>query len=171
MNTKSCLISVMLLACGVWAVGVAHANPNSPEEMYRIASDNAGRSPLPQDGELFPTPLSLTAPEPIEVQFAEEDEIIAWDQAHAYLNGEAITVEGTIVDTYQVRDVVCRLNFDKQWQGKFYIAVFKSAYAGLPEPAAEYYRGKRLRVHGEVTMHRNQPNIEVRDLAQIHIVE
>lgn len=162
-------VAVLLL----WGAMPASAtNPNNPESVYYWATENAGRSPLPQPGESFPRPLSIAHPEPVKVAVAPPaGEAVAWTEAHKYVGAGPITVEGTIVNTYQIRDVLCRLNFDTNWRGKFYIAVFNEVHAQLPEPAAKYYMGKTIRVTGLVTTHRDQPNIEVKDISQIEVVD
>jgi hypothetical protein len=135
---------------------------------------DAGRSPLPQPGESIQRPIAFKrlAPEtPRSAPPVPASGIVPWSQAARYADAGPITVEGVIVDTYQIRDVACRLNFDKNWRDKFYLAVFKSAYEGLRVPPAEYYKGKKVRATGLVTLHKNQPTLEVRDLSQLVVVD
>lgn len=138
----------------------------------------AGRSPLPMPGEGVAPPMpagrlidqaeyeweppeSSTLPAP--------DGPVAWTEAHKYL-GQTITVKGTIVDANNIGQI-CFLNYDPDWQDKFYIALFKEAFDLLPDPPEQHYLNKTLLVTGKVTLHRDRPQIEVHDVSQIEVVE
>ena len=133
----------------------------------------AGRSPIPQPGESFDKPIPakrLADPAGDRERVKAPDGPVSWGAAHNYV-GQRITVEGTIVDTYNHRGEVCFLNFSKEWRGKFYIPVFDEVFDELPEPPETFFLGKTIRVTGKVTLHRDRPNIEVQDLRQIKIVK
>lgn len=128
----------------------------------------AGRSPLGGRGESNPqTALRLG-----EVAIAEPTPLtpaIAWDQAHEYL-GEHITVEGRVVHTHRSKSRVVFLNFDADWAGKFYVPVFRSAYATMPIAAETFFLNQTVRVTGEVALFKGTPNIAVSDLSQLQVV-
>lgn len=133
----------------------------------------AGRSPIPLAGETFAEPLPfkrLVDESGDKVKIKVPDGPVTWGAAHNYV-GQRITVEGKIVDTYNHNGTVCFLNFHENWQGKFYIPVFKAVFADLPEPPETYFLNKTIRVTGKVTQHRNRPNIEVQNIDMIEIID
>ena len=137
-----------------------------------------GINPLPKHGEGVATPIPaerLITQDGYEAEPAElstlpaPNDSVAWTEAQNYL-GQTITVKGTIVATNNIGQI-CFLNYDPDWQDKFYIAMFKEAFELLPDPPEEHYLNKTLLVTGKVTLHRDRPQIEVRDLSQIEVVE
>lgn len=135
----------------------------------------AGRSPIPQPGETFDKPIPaerLVAERRTGRPAAPEapGEVVPWDEAHGYV-GKRITVEGKILSTRNLRGQLCFLNFTPRWQGGFYVPVFNDVFGELPEPPETYFKDKTIRVTGEVTVYRNNPNIEVRSIDQIQVVE
>lgn len=137
-----------------------------------------GTSPLPRHGEAEAPPISPTrliddeafnAAPPRISTLPAPDEPVPWGDAPKYL-GQVITVEGTIVNTNNIGNI-CFLNYHADWQGKFYIAMFKEAFELLPDPPETHYLDKTLLVTGKVTMHRDRPQIEVHDVSQIEVVE
>ena len=147
--------------------------PAPPPGLYLAA---AGRSPYPQPGESIDEPIRLARlDEPQHrppLAAPPEGSVIPWDQAARYV-GHTITVEGTIVATKRFKDV-CLLNFDTDWQGKFYLAVYRDAFENLPEQPEIHFLDKTVRVTGEVEFHRgdrDRPQIEVHDASRVTIVE
>jgi hypothetical protein len=137
-----------------------------------------GVSPLPKHGEGVAAPITAErlaseeayeAKPPEDSTLPEPGEPVAWTDAHKY-QGQTITVKGTIVDTNNIGQI-CFLNYDPDWQGKFYVAMFKEAFELLPDPPEEHYLNRTLLVTGKVTLHRDRPQIEVRDVSQIEVVE
>ncbi len=137
-----------------------------------------GASPMPRHGEAEAPPIPPTTliddavfdAEPLQAStLPEPDGAVPWDEAHNYLE-RVITVKGTIVDANNIGDI-CFLNYDTDWQGKFYIAMFKEAFELLPDPPQEHYLNKTLLITGKVTLHRDRPQIEVNDVSQIEVVE
>jgi len=128
-----------------------------------------GRSPIPQGNETFHTliPYKRLQPE-VVVEAPPAGVPVPWASAHRYV-GQEITVQGKIVDTHAL-DSITFLNFDKNWQGKFYVVVFKSAHDPSFQPDVEYLN-KTLRVTGVVKLHRERPQIQVEKLGQIEVVE
>lgn len=137
-----------------------------------------GASPLPKHGEpeappIQPTLLideeALNALPPQPSTLPAPDGPVPWNEAHKYLD-RVITVEGTIVETNNIGNI-CFLNYDTNWQDKFYIAMFEEAFDLLPDPPETHYLNKTLLVTGKVTLHRDRPQIEVNDVSQIEVVE
>lgn len=151
------------------------------EEVIQPASPDAstdGASPLPKHGEGIAEPIpperlisdeEYNAEPPQDSTLPAPDGPVAWTEAHKYL-GQTITVKGTIVDTNNIGEI-CFLNYDPDWQDKFYIAIFKEAFELLPDPPEAHYLNRTLLVTGKVSLHRDRPQIEVRDVSQIEAVE
>ena len=137
---------------------------------YMVA---AGRSPIPNEGETFTEPIKaqrLADDSGEKVERERPDGPVGWGAAHNYV-GMRITVEGTIVNTYNHKGNICFLNFHEDWRGKFYLPVFKEVFADLPEAPEKYFLNKTIRVTGKVKLHQNRPNIEIKSIKQIEIVE
>ncbi len=167
--------TVALVAMGGVDLSLASADDEADVVLDRgqpyIAA--AGRSPIPLEGERITEPLPykrLVDEGGDKVKADRPDGPVAWGAAHNYI-GQRITVEGKIVNTYNHRGQICFLNFSENWQGKFYIPVFDEVFADLPEPPETYFMNKTIQVTGKVTQHQNRPNIEVRDIKQIKIID
>lgn len=159
------------------------AETEKPTQQPPVASAQpyitpGGTSPLPKHGEpqappIPPTRLiddaALNAAPPQASTLPAPEEPVPWNEAHKYLD-QVITVEGTIVETNNIGNI-CFLNYDTDWQDKFYIAMFKEAFDLLPDPPETHYLNKTLLVTGKVTLHRDRPQIEVNDVSQIEVVE
>lgn len=151
--------------------------PTTAEQGQSYVSPGGG-SPLPKHGEADAKPIAATeliddagfnAEPPQASTLPEPDGPVPWDEADKYLE-RVITVKGTIVDTHNIGNI-CFLNYDPDRQDKFYIAMFKEAFELLPDPPEEHYLNKTLLVTGKVTLHKDRPQIEVRDASQIEVVE
>jgi len=94
--------------------------------------------------------------------------IIPWEEAHRH-PGEEIVVEGTIVRTHRAEKVMY-LNFHANWKRYLTLVIFVKdlpLFPGNPETA---YKGKKVRVRGEVQLYKDRPEMVVRDPANIRIV-
>lgn len=154
---------------------------------------DAGRSPIPQPGETFEQPLpapllfrlSPIAPDRLPsrhpdsgVGGAEADvdtarvaprPVVPWDEARDYV-GQTIVAEGEIVDTNRIGKLTF-LNFHVDWRDRFYLVVFRDAYAGVPGgKPEEHYLHKTIRVTGRVDLHKGRPQLKVYDADQIEVV-
>lgn len=155
---------------------------------------DAGRSPIPQPGEVFTQPLpapllirlSPIAPDRLtgrhrdsgpggveaDIETAPDAPrpIVPWNEAKAYV-GDTIIVEGEIVDATNIGNLTF-LNFHKDWRDKFYVVVFKQAYPGVPggDPA-KHYLDQTIRVTGRVDLHKGRPQIKVYDADQIKVMD
>lgn len=157
------------------AAGGLSANGTQPPVLVAAAQPYippAGRSAIPKEGEAItqPLPAIRLVPE-AQSEPPAEGAIIPWEEAAQFLGHEA-TVEGTIVDTFLLQSGnICFLNFKKNDRQQFYLAVFKSAFEGLPESPDVYYLNKTIRVTGPITVHKQRPQIEVHAASQISVVE
>lgn len=148
--------------------------PPAPPAPVAAAPDDpvvtpAGRSPIPAEGENItqPAPAERLVDEPTE---PAPEGVIDWTEAKNHV-GQEITARGTIVNTNNIGDLTF-LNFDTDWQDKFYIVIFREAYADTPDSNPELaYLNKTIEVTGEVSTHKGRPQIQVRDASQIKVVE
>lgn len=133
------------------------------------AETPGGRSPIPGEGE------DVTEPIPAERLVQEPTEprptgVIDWTEAKNHV-GQEITARGTVVSTNNIGDLTF-LNFDTDWQDKFYIVIFREAYDDTPGGNPELaYLNHTIEVTGEVSTHRGRPQIQVRDASQIKVVD
>lgn len=135
----------------------------------------AGRSAFPEVGESIDRPMPAIRLSD-ESQFYEPidpasiPDVVPWEQAKRYV-GYEITVAGTIVDTGQSRDgKVHFLNFHHDWRSKFYMVIFDDLAKTLDQSVDETFRGKTLRVTGEVDTHRGRPQIKILSMDQVIFV-
>ena len=95
--------------------------------------------------------------------------IVRWEDAHRH-QGEEIVVEGTIVRTHRTEKVI-HLNFHANWKRYLTLVIFVKdlpLFPGNPETA---YKGKKVRVRGEVTLYKDRPEMVVRSPGDIKIVQ
>ena len=94
--------------------------------------------------------------------------VVPWQEAGRYV-GQTITVEGRVVRTKDIGSITF-LNFSKK-RGDFVVIVRAEDYGNFPSPPAELYKGKKVWVTGEVTMHKGTPQIVVHGPEQIEVFE
>lgn len=94
--------------------------------------------------------------------------VIAWDEAVAY-EGQYVTVEGTVVDTYK-SDKVIFLNFSPN-RDEFKAVIFASAWERWPQRPDELYYGQTLRITGQVKLYEGTPEIIVDGPEQVEVVD
>lgn len=167
------LFILTVLAVGIFMQpAVANPNPNDLAYRYEQLSKHAGRSPLPQPREVFPAALPFERTVELTPDVPKSG-VVAWREAPKYLGGDAITVEGIIVDTYQTSGPVTRLQFARfrDEPDAFYIALFEEAWkgTGIKDPA-KHFAGKSIRVTGPVSEFRGNPNIEVKTINAIQLI-
>jgi len=83
--------------------------------------------------------------------------------------GQEVTVEGTVVNTYDTGKVTF-LDFTKK-RGGFTAVIFAGAYGRFPAPPAEYYANRRVRVRGRVQLYQGAAEIIVRGPDQIVVLD
>lgn len=158
---------------------IESAAPNTGDEINTAAINAihkiARRSAFPNQGEAITQPIAAKRLSE-ESQFLEPidegniPDIVPWTEAKRYL-GYVITVEGKIVEVGQSRNgKVSFLNFHQDWRGKFYMVVFDDLAKTLDASVEEVFRGKTLRVTGEVENHRGWPQIKILSMDQVEIV-
>jgi hypothetical protein len=168
------ILTTLAMLAMVWPAGMAEARPNPNDLAYRYEqlSKHAGRSPLAQPREVFAQALPFERQTEMTPDVPQSG-VVAWRDAPKYLGGDAITVEGRIVDTYQTSGPVTRLQFARYRDDPeaFYIALFEEAWkgTGIRDPE-RHFAGKTLRVTGPVTDFRGVPNIEVKDADAIQLI-
>ncbi|MFB0535794.1 MAG: OB-fold nucleic acid binding domain-containing protein [Anaerolineae bacterium] len=95
--------------------------------------------------------------------------VVSWQDAAQYY-GQIVTVEGTVVGTYNSGKVVF-LNFDKDYENTFKVVIFPDDWPKFPEPPEELFLGKKVRVKGLVKEYQGAPEIIVEEPEQIEVVE
>jgi hypothetical protein len=94
--------------------------------------------------------------------------IIPWEDAHRH-QGEEIVVEGTIVRTHRAKNMMY-LNFHANWKRYLTLVIFVKdlpLFPGNPETA---YKGKKVRVRGEVKLYKDRLEMVVRSPGDITVV-
>jgi endonuclease YncB( thermonuclease family) len=94
--------------------------------------------------------------------------VVPWEEAHRH-QGEEIVVEGTIVRTHRAENVMY-LNFHPNWKRYLTLVIFVKdlpLFPGNPETA---YKGKKVRVRGEVKLYKDRPEMVVRSPEDITVV-
>jgi DNA/RNA endonuclease YhcR with UshA esterase domain len=94
---------------------------------------------------------------------------IAWQDAAAYA-GQHITVQGTVINTYNSGKVVF-LNFHQDYQNSFKVAIFADAWPLFDTPPETLFLNKTVQVSGPVKIYQNAPEIIVDHPSQIELVE
>lgn len=124
----------------------------SPDQIEVIGQANPAAAPAAN-----PSPRSgPTAPAATEA--------IAWEDAALY-EGQQVTVEGTVVDTYKSSKVIF-LNFSPNREA-FKVVIFAGDWGLWPEPPDVLYRGKTLQVTGEIQLYKGAPEIIVNRPEQV----
>lgn len=91
-------------------------------------------------------------------------EVISWEDAALY-EGQQVTIEGTVVDTYKSAKVIF-LNFSPNREA-FKLVIFAGDWKLWPELPDLLYRGKTLHVTGEVELYKGAPEIIVNRPEQV----
>jgi hypothetical protein len=131
----------------------------------------AGRSPLPQPGERFTTPLParrIGDPAARAVPTLPAGTIIDWTEAQGHV-GHHVVVQGKVVSVRRSGEVYF-VNFHKDWRGKFYLVIFSDALPGFDQPPDKLLPGKTIQAVGEIKTHRSTPQIQVHDAKQIKVM-
>lgn len=95
--------------------------------------------------------------------------IISWKDAHKYY-GYIVTVEGKVVTTYN-SGKACFLNFHPDYKKYFTAVIFRSDFNKFPDYPHDYYLNKRVHVTGEIKEYQGKPEIILKDLSQIKIID
>ena len=94
--------------------------------------------------------------------------VIPWEDAQRH-QGEEIVVEGTIVRTYRAEKVLY-LNFHANWKRYLTLVILVKNLPLFPADPEKTYKGKKVRVRGEVTLYKDRPEMVVRSPGDITVV-
>ncbi len=94
--------------------------------------------------------------------------VIPWEEAHRH-QGEGIVVEGTIVRTHRAEKVIY-LNFHPNWKRYLTVVIHVKDLPLFPADPEKTYKGKKVRVRGEVKLYKDRPEMVVRDPENISVV-
>ena len=94
--------------------------------------------------------------------------MVPWEEAHRH-QGEEIVVEGKIVRTHRAEKVIY-LNFHPNWKRYLTLVIFVKDLPLFPVDPETAYKGKKVRVRGEVKLYKDRPEMVVRDPENIKIV-
>jgi len=100
---------------------------------------------------------------------AIEGTVIPWEEAHRH-QGEEIVVEGTIVRIHRAENVMY-LNFHANWKRYLTIVILVKDLPLFPADPEKAYRGKKVRVRGEVKIYKDRPEMVVREPENIKVVQ
>jgi len=93
---------------------------------------------------------------------------VPWEEAHRHA-GQEIAVEGTIVRTHRSAKVLY-LNFHPNWKRYLSLVILASDLHRFPRDPEEAYKGKKVRVRGEVNLYKGRPEMVVRSPEDIAVV-
>jgi len=138
----------------------------SDAEFASKARDRGFRPVDPsQAGTAGSGPQGQRAPQPAP---AIREPVIPWEEAHRH-EGEEIVVEGTIVRTHRAEKVMY-LNFHANWKRYLTLVILVKDLPLFPADPEKTYKGKKVRVRGEVKLYKDRPEMVVRDPGNIKIV-
>jgi micrococcal nuclease len=139
---------------------------NSDRE-FENAARKGGFLPLSADGRHADSAPAAPSPPPAAGPLSEEP--VSWEEAHRIL-GREVVVEGTLVRTHRAEKVLY-LNFHPNWKKYVTVVILVRDLALFPKDAEKHYKGKTVRVRGEVTLYKGRPEIVVRSPEAITIVK
>ncbi|MFA6149333.1 MAG: thermonuclease family protein [bacterium] len=94
--------------------------------------------------------------------------VVPWEDAPRH-EGEEIVVEGTIVRTHRTAKTVY-LNFHPNWKRYLTVVIFAKDLPRFPGNPEKAYKGKKVRVRGEVKRYKDRPEMIVRSPGDITVV-
>jgi hypothetical protein len=95
--------------------------------------------------------------------------VIPWEEAHRH-QGEEIVVEGTIVRTHRAEKVIY-LNFHPNWKRYLTLVIFVKDLPLFPGNPGTDYKGKKVRVRGEVKLYKDRLEMVVRSPGDIKVMQ
>jgi micrococcal nuclease len=95
--------------------------------------------------------------------------VVSWEEAHRHI-GREVVVEGTLVRTHRAKKILY-LNFHPNWKKYVTVVILGRDLARFPRDAERFYRGKTVRVRGEVTLYKGRPEIVVRSPEAITVLK
>lgn len=140
-----------------------------PPTATPTATPTSRTVPTPTPVPSPPTPTPTITPTPAVLASEEEPLLIPWQEAAQHI-GQQVTVEGTIVRTYKSRKATVFLNFDPDYRHTLSLVIFPDDASKFPGPPEEIYRGRTVRVTGEIKEYKGAPEIIVRTPEQLEII-
>ncbi len=134
----------------------------SDAEFARKAGDRGYRPVDPAKD--LPAPAARAAGIPA----ARDGIAVPWEEAHRHV-GEEIVVEGTIVRSHRAAKALY-LNFHPNWKRYLTIVIFAADLPRFPEDPEKAYKGKKVRVRGEVTLYKDRPEMNLRNPSDMTVV-
>lgn len=162
----------VVVCLAAFAVSCTHFTDPGTNAEHPIAK----RSAFPQPGETVDPPIAaqrLSDADPFApaIDPADIPAVVPWDRAGRYV-GYDITVEGGVVSVGRSGDGgVYFLNFHEDYRGKFYMVIMDDLAKTLDEPVEQLFEGKTIRVKGEVQTYRGRPQIEIRSMDQVELID
>jgi cardiolipin synthase A/B len=106
---------------------------------------------------LIVTPTATPTPAPL----------ISWQEAAAY-EGQQVTVEGLVVDSYKSNSVIF-LNFSSD-RSQFKAVIFQRDWGKWPQSPEKLLLGQTVRISGPVKLYQGTPEIIINDPAQVQVI-
>ncbi len=166
MRFISLLVALLLLTATAVACQPT-ATPNPTAALNPTYTPQPTYTPYPT---YTPPPtvksVSATDREQLIWPIGPRDDIIPYEDAAAFM-GETVTVEGTIIDTYNAGSATF-LNFSSS-RTDFKAVIFADDRASFPSPPETLFYGKLVRVTGMIEEYQGGPEIIIKSPAQIEV--
>jgi len=134
---------------------------------FEKAARQAGFLPLSAEGPRAVAGSAAASPPPPARPLPPG--VVPWEEAHRHV-GRKVEVEGTLVRTHRAKKVLY-LNFHPNWKKYVTIVIFGRDLGRFPRDAEKFYRGKTVRVRGEIILYKGRPEIVVRSPEAITILK
>jgi micrococcal nuclease len=135
---------------------------------FEKAARAAGFLPMAAEAPRRHAGADAAAPPP--VTGAPSSGIVPWEEAHRHTGLEVVT-EGVLVRTHRTKNVLY-LNFHPNWKKYVTVVIRSGDMARFPGGDPEkFYKGRTVRVRGEVTDYNGRPEIVVRSPEAITILK
>lgn len=120
-------------------------------------------------------PVTLTISPPLQVEIIDALDTAVLLQIGYTYHEKAVTVEGIIVDTYYVSGQPTFLDFHDPHETYFKALIWEDNrdefIRAFPPNPETYFKNKKVRIKGTITVYKGAPEIILNDPSQIWIVE
>lgn len=104
-------------------------------------------------------------------QLTNGEDVISYLDAAKYVGQEKI-VEGNIVRTFKYnKGNIIFLNFHDPYEGYFTAIIWNEDWDKFPVSPESYYKGKTVRISGEIIDYKGTPEIVIKAPSQIQITK
>jgi DNA/RNA endonuclease YhcR with UshA esterase domain len=156
METSMRRLALLALACSVAAPALAQDSAEKSAPRHKPQSETAGKAALGQ----------VAASSPAVGKALEVSDMAGAKK----LVGKAGAFKGTVVKVYSPKsNSIVILNFAEKYQDTPVAVVKPEAYAKFPD--LTLLKGKRVLVTGTFTEFKGQPQIELKEPAQLKLVK